>query len=200
MSYMNIDKSIFKAYDIRGIYPDQLNEEGAYAMGRAYATLLKRELGGSPITIAVGSDMRVSSPSLKEQVIKGLVDTGVNVDDIGLVSTPTFYFGVAYFGYLGGLQVSASHNPKEYNGFKLVRKGGVPVSGDTGIMDLYEMIAQESYAPMAEQKGIANVREGVVEAEVEDQIAHADVSKIKPFKVVVDGSNAMGSVDVEALF
>jgi len=197
---MNIDQSIFKAYDIRGIYPDQLDEDMAYAMGRAYATLLRKELPDGPVTIAVGGDMRTSTPTLKERVIAGLLDSGINVDDIGLASTPTFYFGVAFYGYLGGLQVSASHNPKEYNGFKLVRKGGVPVSGDTGIMDLKQMIIDESFAPLADTKGVLQKREGVVEAEVEDQIKQADVSKIKPLKIVADGSNAMGSVDIEALF
>src|SRR6185503_1503894 len=106
---MNIDQSIFKAYDIRGIYPDQLDEDMAYAMGRAYATLLRKELSDGPVTIAVGGDMRTSTPTLKERVIAGLLDSGINVDDIGLASTPTFYFGVAFYGYLGGLQVSASH-------------------------------------------------------------------------------------------
>ena len=117
---MNIDQSIFKAYDIRGIYPEQINEESAYALGRAYATfILKSEKHPK---IAVGSDMRVSSPSLKAQVITGLLDSGLDVVDVGLVSTPTFYYAVAKFGFDGGLTVSASHNPKEYNGLKIVRR------------------------------------------------------------------------------
>src|SRR3989338_7530659 len=98
---MNIEQSIFKAYDIRGVYPTKLNEELAYVIGRAYATLLRQENETGDITVAIGADMRLSSPSLKEQVVKGLLDSGINVDDIGLVSTPTFYFGIAYFGYGG---------------------------------------------------------------------------------------------------
>ena len=148
---MLLDQSIFKAYDIRGIYPDQLNEDMVYAIGRAYATLMRRELGDGEITLAVGADMRISSPSLKARLIAGLIDSGINVDDIGLVSTPTFYFGVAFFGYLGGIQVSASHNPSEYNGLKMVRKGGVPVSGETGIADLYKIASEETFAPLAER-------------------------------------------------
>src|SRR3954464_12631322 len=100
---MQVDQSIFKAYDIRGTYPDQLNEEVAYAIGRAFATLLIKENPGKELKVAVGADMRLSGPSLKERIIAGLLDSGLNVDDIGLVSTPTFYFGVANYGYDGGL-------------------------------------------------------------------------------------------------
>lgn len=201
---MQVDKSIFKAYDIRGLYPEQLNEDVVYAMGRAYATLIKQELAGrsnnQPITIAVGADMRLSSPSLKAKLIAGLTDSGINVDDIGLVSTPTFYFGVANYGYLGGIQVSASHNPKQYNGLKIVRQNAVPVSGETGIMDLYQIITDETFAPLAETKGVVKQRSGVVEAFVADFLQLVDVKQIKPFKVVVDAANAMGILDMEALF
>src|SRR3989344_4947160 len=128
---MKIDPDIFKAYDIRGIYPNSLNEEIAYRIGKAYAKLLNDENPSRKLTIVVGSDMRISSPQLKTSIIKGLIDSGVNVVDVGLVTTPTFYFSVAYYGYDGGLQVSASHNPKEWNGLKMVRKRGVPISGDS---------------------------------------------------------------------
>jgi phosphomannomutase len=196
----NIDSSIFKAYDIRGLYPEQLNEDGAYAIARAYATLMVKENPGKQLTIAVGADMRTSSPSLKERVIQALVDSGLNVADIGLVSTPTFYFGVAFYGYDGGIQVSASHNPKQYNGLKLTRKNAVPISGDTGIQDLYQMVREESYAPIAERKGQVETRGHVVEDEAADQSKGIDISKIKPLKIVVDACNAMGGVDIEAMF
>src|SRR3989339_1699515 len=138
---MNIDPSIFKAYDIRGIYPTQLNEELAYKIARAYAEIIRREnKDKEKIEVVVGCDMRVSTPSLKEQTIKGLTDSGLDVVDVGLVTTPTFYFSVAYYGYVGGMQVSASHNPKEYNGFKMVRAQGVPVSGEQGIYEMRDMV------------------------------------------------------------
>ncbi len=221
---MHPDPSIFKAYDIRGIYPDQLNEDIVYAVGRAYAIFIKHELGGgqdsngqdgsdgkhnsnADITIAVGADMRLSSPSLKAKLIAGLLDSGINVDDIGLVSTPTFYFSVGYYGYLGGIQVSASHNPKEYNGLKIVRKNAVPVSGETGIQDLYRIVSEGGFAPLADGKIIGSIkkgkfqqRQGVVEALVDDLLKLVNPKFIKPFKVVVDAANAMGVPDIEALF
>lgn len=233
---MQVDQSIFKAYDIRGIYPDQINEKTVYAIGRAYATLIKKEPGGpqdsggqsgngeqadnsahgssggqdsssrqngsgeQQITVAVGRDMRLSSPSLSENLIAGLLDSGINVDDIGLVSTPTFYFGAAFFGYLGGIQVSASHNPKEFNGLKIVRKNAVPVSGETGIMDLYRIVSEESFAPLAEEKGTLNQPVRVVDACVGDLLKLVNPTTIKPFKIVIDAANAMGILDIEALF
>ena len=133
---MNLHPSIFKTYDIRGIYPTQMDDEGAYAIGRAYATLMFKENAGRQMNIAVGSDARLSSPSLKANLVKGLTDSGLNVLDIGLVSTPTYYYAVAAKGYDGGIQVSASHNPKEYNGFKIVRKGGIMVGFDSGLREI----------------------------------------------------------------
>lgn len=197
---MSIEPSIFKAYDIRGIYPTQLDEDTAYAIGRAYATLLRKENPEGELTIAVGSDMRVSSPSLKERVIAGLIDSGIHVDDMGLVSTPTFYFGVGYFGYGGGLQVSASHNPAEWNGVKIVRAKGLPVSGPTGIYEIRDIIIDDAYIPLASIKGVLKERTGVLAAEVEHFVSLVDVSKIKPLKVVIDASNAMGALDYAALF
>jgi phosphomannomutase len=195
---MNIDQSIFKAYDIRGVYPDQINEAGAYAIGRAYATFFLQAK-----KIAVGSDMRLSSPALKAEVIRGLLESGLDVVDIGMASTPTFYFAVAKFGYDGGIQVSASHNPKEYNGFKIVRAAGVPVSKDSGIFAIRDIILNDGFLPPVETPGKLEKYPGdIVEQEVESQIAevHMDVKNIKPFTIVIDGSNGMGSVDMLELF
>ncbi len=196
---MQIDQSIFKAYDIRGIYPEQLNEEAAYLIGRAYATFIKNK---HPETkkIAVGSDMRISSPSLKEKVINALLDSGIDVDDLGLVSTPTFYFAVGFYGYDGGLQISASHNPKQWNGVKIVSKGGNPVSKDNGIFDMRDYILNDQLLPLAEQKGTLNKKENVVADQLQDQIKNADISKIKPLKIVIDNSNGMGAPEMRALF
>lgn len=197
---MNIEQSIFKAYDIRGTYPDQLNEDAAYAIGRAVATIFVRENPGQAVTLAVGGDMRLSTESLKEKLIAGLLDSGVHVDDIGLVSTPTYYFAVAKYGYAGGVQVSASHNPKEYNGFKIVRSGATAWSGATGIKELYSIITAESYEPLATTKGVLQRREGVCEAAVESYLDAAGNPAIKPFRIVIDTANAMGAPDYSALF
>jgi len=195
---MKINPSIFKAYDIRGIYPSELNEEVIYKIGRAYAVLIQKENEGK-ITIAVGKDMRLSSPKLKEALIKGLVTQGVNVVEIGLVSTPTFYFAVANYGYDGGMQVSASHNPREWNGLKLVRKEAIPVSEDTGIKKIKAMVEKGEFMEV-EEKGEVSKKEGVLQDQIKHDFKYADISKIKLFKVVVDPANAMGALYSEAMF
>jgi len=196
---MKIDISVFKAYDIRGIYPDQLHQELAYKLGRAYSHLIRSENPGKKLTIVVGSDMRLSSPELKTELIKGLTDSGVDIIDVGLVSTPTFYFAVAFYKYDGGIQVSASHNPKQYNGFKIVRARAVPVSGDTGMKDLAKLVKDNKFDPIKD-KGKVSKKSGVVKDLVKDQTQKIDIKAIKPFKIAVDTANAMGMLDVEAMF
>src|ERR1700752_813624 len=112
-----MDQSIFKAYDIRGIYPSEIDEDEVYKIAQAYAKFL------SPKTVALGRDVRTSGGSLWEAAKRGLTDHGVNVVDIGVISTDMLYFAVAHYGYDGGITISASHNPKEYNGMKMVREG-----------------------------------------------------------------------------
>lgn len=199
MSDVAVNPSIFKAYDIRGVYPLDLNEETAYKIGRAYSEILKRENAGKKLEVVVGSDMRLSSPELKKELIRGLTDSGINVVDVGLVTTPTFYFAVAYYGYDGGVQVSASHNPKQYNGFKMVRKNAVPVSGNSGINEIRDLVIANTFENNQE-KGIVTFKNGVVEKEIEVQQTGIDIKSIKPFKIVVDAANAMGALDVEAMF
>lgn len=198
-SVMDVDTSIFKAYDIRGIYPTQVNEDIVYKVGRAFCEIIKKENPGLIPDIVVGADMRLSSPSLKESLIKGLTDSGCNVIDVGLVTTPTFYFSVAYWGYTGGIQVSASHNPKEYNGLKMVRKGAVPFSGETGIEDIKNMVVAGNF-PTPSPTGKVTQKEGVVEEEVKIQKENTNWDKIKPLKIVIDTGNGMGALDIEAIF
>lgn len=197
---MNIEPTIFKAYDIRAVYPTQVNEDGAYAIGRAFATLMLREISGRALTIGVGGDMRLSTPSLKEQLIKGLRDTGINVVDVGLVSTPTYYFAIGYFGFDAGVQVSASHNPAEYNGFKMVRERGIAVGGDSGIYEMRRMIQEDDLAPLVEIPGTLGTKEKVEEIAIQEFLKFAGNPEIKPFKIVIDTANAMGIVDYGALF
>ena len=193
-----INQSIFKAYDIRGIYPSQLDEELAYKLGRGYAAFILKE-NPKAKNIVVGSDMRISSPALKKELVKGLNDSGLNVIDIGLSSSPTFYFAVAYYGYDGGIQVSASHNPKEYNGFKIVREKAFPIGKNTGIFEIRDIILKSEFVK-SEKKGEVIEKENVLKDLANDQLSGIDISKIKKFKIVADAANSMGALDMEEIF
>lgn len=137
---MQIAPGIFKAYDIRGIYPTELNEEGAYAIGRAFVTFLQAR------EVIVGHDMRLSGPSIFDAVTRGIMDQGADVVNIGLVSTDQYYFACTRLG-LPGMMVTASHNPKQYNGFKMVRQMPYLLSGAEGIQDLRRIVENDAYAP-----------------------------------------------------
>lgn len=137
---MQIAPGIFKAYDIRGIYPMELNEEGAYAIGRAFVTFLQAR------EVIVGHDMRLSGPSIFDAVTHGIMDQGADVVNIGLVSTDQYYFACTRLG-LPGMMVTASHNPKQYNGFKMVRQMPYLLSGAEGIQDLRRIVENDAYAP-----------------------------------------------------
>lgn len=198
---MNIDTSIFRSYDIRGIYPDQVNKEIAYKIGRAYGQFLKLENKKDQSTIIVSRDMRLSGGELHQSLVEGLMDQGVNVVDIGLASTPTMYFAVGYYGYDGGIQVTASHNPKEYNGFKLVRKSANPISGQTGIPEIRDMVIADQFEEVT-KKGEYEKREDVIDCLSESCQKEwpVDFKVIKPFEIVADAGNAMGALDMEVIF
>lgn len=197
---MQVNPSIFKAYDIRGIYGEDFNDEMAYKLGLTYSEMIKKELPEKErMEIVVGMDMRLSSPALKEKLISGLTDGGANVLDIGLAATPTFYFAVAHYGYDGGILVSASHNPKEYNGFKLVRAKAMPISKETGILELRDMVISGSLKKSA-LKGRVAKKENVLSDQVEYDLKYADIAKIKPFKIAIDPANSMGSLYFDELF
>lgn len=196
---MPTDPSIFKAYDIRGIYPSQMDDMTAYEVGLAFANLIQKEKNRTDVNLVVGRDMRLSGPNLKTELIRGITEAGANVIDIDLASTPTFYFAVAYYGYDGGVQISASHNPGEYNGFKMVRANAVPVSGDSGIMDIKAAVVEKNFTKAA-TPGTITTKEGVLAELIQVETKDIDVSAIKPFTIVVDPSNAMGSLDIEAIF
>jgi len=193
-----IPNHIFKAYDIRGIYPDEINEKIAYKIGRAYIILLQEENKNQKLTIVVAYDMRISSPQLKKFLIKGLTDQGADVVEIGLASSPTFYFAVANYNYDGGIQVSASHNPKEYNGFKIVRKKAIPVSKDTGIYRIRELVTNNNFS--VSEKGMVTKRINVLQDQLNHDLKYANIGKIKPFNVVADPGNAMGAQYLNAIF
>jgi phosphomannomutase len=195
---MGMDPGIFKEYDIRGIYPVTLDDEAAEKIGRAFAKLIISENPGKEINILTARDMRLSSPSLSKNLINGLLKSGVKVTSIGLASTPTFYFATAYYGFDAGIQVSASHNPPEHNGFKMVRTRGVPVSKDSGISQIRDWAVENHWVD--EKQGTLEQKEGVLEELVEVQKKWVDWSKTKPFKIVVDTANGMGGLDVPRMF
>ena len=196
---MTFPKQIFRAYDIRGIYGEELTEDIAYRTGRAFAEFIKKDANKDGIEVVVARDMRKSSPSLQQAVIKGIIEQGVNVVDIGLASTPTFYFAVAKYGYDGGLQVSASHNPGEYNGIKLTKAKAMAISGETGIKEIRDMAEKNDFVE-ATNKGKVETREGVLAEQIKDAWQFVDKSKIKPLKIVVDTANAMGGPLIEEMF
>lgn len=195
---MTTNSDIFKAYDIRGIYGQDLDEETAYKLGQAYVQLRKNDGKTGKLNIAVAGDMRLSTPQLKESLIKGIIEAGADVIDIGLASTPTFYFAVAYFNYDGGIIVSASHNPKEWNGFKIVREKAIPVSGETGIYKLRELVISGLTVPQYCGQIIKNG--AVLKTQIEYDLQFADLSKIKPLKIAVDTANGMGAQYITELF
>lgn len=197
--YMSFPANIFKAYDIRGVYPDEFDEPLARDIGRAYAAFMQKEHGKEGIALVVCQDMRASSGPLKAAVVDGMLDQGVRVVDIGLASTPTFYFGVAYYGYDGGIQITASHNPAKYNGCKMVRAHAVPISGDTGIQEIRRMV-ETGDIPQGNKRGTIEKKDGVLQAQIAYALTRADVQKIKPFRVVADTANGMGAPLLEELF
>ncbi|HEX2085217.1 MAG TPA: phosphomannomutase/phosphoglucomutase, partial [Solirubrobacteraceae bacterium] len=139
---MRVDPGIFKAYDVRGLYGEQIDEDVAYAIGRAFARVLS-ELGGKPVedlSLGLGHDMRLEAPALSARYRDGMTDEGASVLDAGMVATEMLYYLVGSRGLDGGLMCTASHNPKEYTGAKLVREGAIALSGDQGIQDVRRLV------------------------------------------------------------
>jgi phosphomannomutase len=179
-----LDPKVFKAYDVRGIYPGEIDESGAEAIGRAYVEQFE------PRRIAVGHDMRLSSPQIQSAVIRGAAGAGADVLDLGLVGTEMVYFAVGSLGLDGGMSVTASHNPKEYTGMKIVRRGALPVGGDSGLLEVRERALSGGDAPPNLVAG--QVQEyDVWPAYVERVLSFVDVSAIRPLRVVIDAANGM---------
>jgi len=187
-----IKPSIFKAYDIRGIYPDQLDRETARRIGHAFVQYLSCK------NVVIGRDMRLSSPVLLEHLTQGITDAGCDVIDIGLCSTDALYFTVGKYGYDAGIMITASHNPKEYNGFKMCRAQAVPLSGQEGLEQIKQIMLQNKLQP-ARKKGkiIAN---DILEAYLQHVLSFLDAKKIKPFKIVADAGNGMAGMLAPKLF
>jgi phosphomannomutase len=190
---MNLNPGIFKAYDVRGLYPSEVNEEGARAIGAAFVAYLQAK------RIAVGRDMRLSSPALAAAFIDGATAQGADVVDYGMVSTDMLYFAVASDGHDGGVQVTASHNPKEYNGLKMVRREAFPLSGDAGISDIRDMIAESRLPPPAGRRGAVTAKD-VLAPYVAHVMGFIDPSIVRPFNVVLDAGSGMAGLVAPKLF
>jgi phosphomannomutase len=180
---VTLDPKVFKAYDIRGVYPTELDEAGAHAIGRAYVERFE------PKRIAVGRDMRPSSPAMAQEVVQGASAAGAEVLNIGMVGTEMLYFAVGELGLDGGVMVTASHNPKEYNGLKIVRRGALPVGGDSGLLEIRDRALKlhgsaERNAPAAKDVDIYSPF-------VEKVLSFIDPGAVQPLRVVIDAGNGM---------
>ena len=190
---MSINSAIFKAYDVRGLYPQEINEDAARLIGRGFVSYLGAK------RIAVSRDMRLSSPSIAAAFIEGATEQGADVVDYGMMGTDMMYFAVARDGHDGGVQITASHNPKEYNGIKMVRKEAFPLSGEAGIGDIRDMIASGKLPAPAATRGTVTTA-NVVEDYVKHVMSFIDPAKIKPFNVVLDAGNGMAGAVAPKLF
>jgi phosphomannomutase len=188
-----INPSIFKAYDIRGLYPSEVNEDAARQIGRGFVAYLQAR------RIAVSRDMRISSPAVAAAFIQGAREQGADVVDYGMLATDMMYFAVARDGHDGGAQITASHNPKQYNGIKLVRREAFPLSGNAGLGEIRDMIEGGTLPAPAATPGTLSTM-----AVMEDYVAHVmsfiDPSIVKPFNVVLDAGSGMAGLVAPKLF
>jgi phosphomannomutase len=182
-----LDPRVFKAYDVRGVYPTELDEDGAYRIGRAYVDQFE------PKTVAVGRDMRLSAPTMAAAVMEGIADGGADVKDIGMVGTEMVYYAVGELGLDGGICVTASHNPKQYTGMKIVRRGALPVGGESGLDDIRRRAAGDR--PEVSRRGTITPLD-VWDGFVTKVLSFIDPTALRPLKVVVDAANGMAGAMV----
>jgi phosphomannomutase len=180
-----LDPKVFKAYDIRGIHPTEIDEDGAYRVGRAYVEQFE------PRSVAVGRDMRLAAPAMAAAVIEGVADGGADVRDLGMVGTEMVYYAVGDLGLDGGICVTASHNPKEYTGMKIVRRGALPVGGDSGLDDVRRR-AVADFGPVARRGDVTAL--DVWPGFVDKVLSFVDPDAIRPLKVAIDAANGMAGV------
>lgn len=181
----------FKAYDVRGRIPDQLNEDVAYRVGKAYADFLK------PKQVVVGYDIRLSSQQICQALISGLTDAGVNVSNIGQCGTEEIYFATSHLNMDGGIVVTASHNPKDYNGMKFVRENSKPISSDTGLLDIKGLAERNDFLTPESKGQVVDL--DVKQAYIEHLLSYVDVSALKPLKVVCNAGNGGAGLVIDML-
>jgi phosphomannomutase len=189
-----MNPKIFKAYDIRGVYPEEINEEAAYKIGAAFAVFIKKVSNKENPQIVVGRDNRKSSDSLFAELARGITSQGADVINIGLSATPTLYFAVANYKYDGGINVTSSHNPKQYNGFKMVREKAIPLSGEAGIEEIKELAFTNNFS-VVEKSG------KIIEKDISDD--YISSNKVKDdfnIRMIVDTANSVSGVVVPRIF
>ncbi len=179
----------FKAYDIRGKLGTELNEEIAYKIGRAYGQIYK------PKTVVVGCDIRLSSEALKQATIRGLNDAGVNVLDLGMTGTEEVYFAAFHLDVQGGIEVTASHNPMDYNGMKLVRENARPISADTGLKEIQALAETNNF----EEVKRYNASYNILHEFVDHLLTYIEPAKIRPLKLVVNAGNGAAGHVIDAI-
>jgi phosphomannomutase len=188
---MTTSLSCFKAYDIRGKLGDELNQDIAYRIGRAYGEYLK------PKTVVVGGDIRLTSNELKQSLAEGLMDAGVDVIDLGMTGTEEIYFATSYLKLDGGIEVTASHNPIDFNGMKLIREGSKPISGDTGLKAIQALAEKNDFTPV-DKKGSLQTK-SCMSSYIDHLLSYLDTSSIKPLKLVVNAGNGAAGPVIDAL-
>lgn len=186
-------------YDIRGLINDELSPAFAYNLGKAFATFLRQEVGKTQPSVVVGRDMRPSGVQYQQSLMQGLMASGCEVQDIGLVSTPAFYFGVSHTKADGGIMVSASHNPAEYNGFKLTRAQAVPISGETGIQEIARIMAEDAFDAPEEEGRMVAVAD-IPALHVNAEFTFAGIHRLPHFSIVADAANGMGAQYLDLAF
>jgi len=191
-SNVTIDPAIFKAYDVRGIYGEDLTDVIAYRIGRAAAQYLNVS------QIAVGRDMRLSSPQLAAALIRGITDQGNDAIDLGMTTTDELYFAVGKFSYPAGVMITASHNPGQYNGMKFCRAQAFPISLETGLADIRDLAISGNFVEPAHKGQV--IRRDVFDDYVQHALSFIDVSKVKPLKVVIDAGNGMAGMVMPHVF
>ncbi|MFN8591516.1 MAG: phosphomannomutase/phosphoglucomutase [Thermomicrobiales bacterium] len=187
--------SLFKAYDVRGIVPEELTPDIAYAIGRGLVATLK------PDSVVVGRDMRVSSPALAAALIEGIRDAGADAVDIGMVSTDALYFAIGKYGYPAGVMVTASHNPAEYNGFKIAREEARALSLDEGLDAIRDLIVNDALPPIVPpaERG-SRIERDILDGYANHMLSLIDRDKIRPLRIAIDAGNGMAGVTVPRVF
>ena len=179
---MKLSSKGFGAYDIRGVYPEEVNEELAYRIGRSFGKLFDAK------KVAVGHDIRLSGPSLRDALIKGLTEAGCDAVDIGQCGTEMIYFATAHLKLDGGIMITASHNPKQYNGMKLVRRESRPISSDTGLKELEKTVMEGDFSPLSGPTGKVEKKD-IMADYIDHLLTYVDVSRLQPLKIVVNTGN-----------
>lgn len=191
---MSSKLTCFKAYDIRGMLDTELNEDIAYRIGRAYGEFLK------PKKMVLGGDVRLTSEALKLALARGLQDAGADVIDIGLVGTEEIYFATSFLDVDGGIEVTASHNPMNYNGMKLVREQSKPISGDTGLRDIQKLAEDNNFPSVIDSIRGTYTRISILDAYVDKLLTYVSLSKFsRPLKLVINSGNGAAGHVIDAL-